>query len=87
MYPGTSGKTQGDRNDKSPATNAANMDISIRLLAPRHNRIGFPRFSGRFALLHDFPISPGAWLLILSRTVGEGNPTMWRVKLSVEPAH
>jgi hypothetical protein len=33
MYPGTSGSTHGDRNDTSPARNAANMETSISLLS------------------------------------------------------
>lgn len=74
MYPGTSGNTHGERNDTSPATNAAKMEISIKLWTPRHNQIGFPRFNGRFVLLHDFPIFPEARLLILPRARGEGNP-------------
>src|SRR5580704_2781053 len=49
IYPGTSGSTQGERNDTSPATNAANAETPIGSCQPFWNSSDTPQ--GRRAQL------------------------------------
>ncbi len=61
-YPGTSGRTHGERNDTRPATNAANMETSIRIYRMPEFTPGSPHYQ-----IFAYPLD--AFRLFLARCI------------------